>query len=79
MDIARLSGLKEIPRRSLVHTLNMRASAIKVAKSMGREYTDLNLIVAHLGGGLSISIHNKGRMVDIVSDDEEPFLLKGQV
>ncbi|NLK44027.1 MAG: butyrate kinase [Tissierellia bacterium] len=72
-DIARLSGLKEIPRRSLIHTLNMRASAIKVAKSMGKNYRDLNLIVAHLGGGLSISIHEKGRMVDIVSDDEGAF------
>lgn len=72
-DIARLSGLKEIQRRSLVHTLNMRASAIKVAKSMGKNYSDLNLIVAHLGGGLTISVHKKGRMVDIVSDDEGAF------
>lgn len=72
-DIARLSGIKEIERKSLVHTLNMRASAIKVAKSMGKNYTDLNLIVAHLGGGLSISVHKKGRMVDIVSDDEGAF------
>ncbi|NLY86349.1 MAG: butyrate kinase [Tissierellia bacterium] len=72
-DIARLSGVKEIERRSLIHALNMRASAIKVAKSLGKNYTDLNLIVAHLGGGLSISIHRKGRMVDIVSDDEGAF------
>lgn len=72
-DIARLSGLKEIQRKSLVHTLNMRASAIKVAKSLGKSYYDLNLIVAHLGGGLTISVHKKGRMVDIVSDDEGSF------
>ncbi|HEY8361869.1 MAG TPA: butyrate kinase [Tissierellaceae bacterium] len=72
-DIARISGLKEIPRRSLIHALNMRASAIKVAKSLGKDYYDLNLIVAHMGGGLSISVHKKGRMVDVVTDDEGPF------
>ena len=72
-DIARISGLKGIERKSLIHALNMRASAIKVAKSMGKNYTDMNLIVAHLGGGLSISVHKKGKMVDIVSDDEGAF------
>ena len=72
-DIARLSGMKEIERESLVHTLNMRASGIKVAKEMGKRYEDMNLIIAHLGGGLSISVHKKGRMVDIISDDEGPF------
>lgn len=72
-DIARLSGMKEIERRSLVHALNMRASGIKVAKEMGKRYEDMNLIIAHLGGGLSTSVHKKGRMVDIASDDEGAF------
>lgn len=72
-DIARLSGIKEISRKSLVHTLNMRASAIKVATSMEKNYNELNFIVTHLGGGLSISLHSKGKMIDIVSDDEGPF------
>lgn len=72
-DIARFSGMKEITRESLVHTLNMRASGIKVAKEMGKNYEDLNLIIAHLGGGLSFSVHRKGKMVDIISDDERAF------
>lgn len=72
-DIARISGVKEIERKSLVHTLNMRASAIKVAKEMDKKYKDLNLIVAHLGGGLSLSLHKKGRMVDVVTDHEGAF------
>ena len=72
-NIARFSGMKEIERQSLVHTLNMRASGIKVAKEMGRNYEDMNLIIAHLGGGLSTSVHRKGKMVDIISDDEGAF------
>lgn len=72
-DIARLSGIKEIERKSLVHTLNMRAVGIKVGKELGKKYEDLNLIVAHLGGGLSISVHEKGKMVDVISDDEGAF------
>jgi len=73
IDIARISGLKEIPRTSTVHTLNSRAMAIKYAKSIGKAYSDLNLVVAHLGGGISLSCHEHGQMVDIVSDDEGPF------
>lgn len=72
-DIARISGLAEIERKSFSHALNMRATAIKVAEGLGKPYSDLNLIVAHLGGGISISVHNKGKMIDIVSDDEGPF------
>lgn len=72
-SIARFSGLKEITRSSLVHTLNMKAAGLEFAKEEGRNYKDLNLIIAHLGGGLSISVHKKGKMVDIVSDDEGPF------
>lgn len=72
-EIARISGMADIQRKSFSHALNMRAVAIKTAKSMGRAYQDMNLIVAHLGGGMSISIHAMGQMVDIVSDDEGPF------
>ena len=72
-DIARISGLKEIERKSLVHTLNMKAAGLEFAKEENREYKDMNLIIAHLGGGLSISLHKKGRMVEIVSDDEGAF------
>ncbi|MCT4595970.1 MAG: butyrate kinase [Anaeromicrobium sp.] len=72
-SIARISGMKEIERKSFSHALNMRAMAIKTAKKIEKSYYDCNFIVAHLGGGISISVHNKGKMVDIVSDDEGPF------
>jgi butyrate kinase len=72
-DIARISGIADIPRKSLSHALNKRAAAIQAAKNAGSDYHDMNLIVAHLGGGITVSVHQKGRMVDIVSDDEGPF------
>ncbi|GAA0182002.1 butyrate kinase [Clostridium sediminicola] len=72
-DIARISGMPEIERISLSHALNMRAVAIKTAEKIGKLYTKSNFIVAHLGGGISISVHERGKMVDIVSDDEGPF------
>jgi len=72
-DIARISGIADIKRESFSHALNMRAVSIKVAKKLGKDYKDTNLVVAHLGGGISISVHKKGRMVDIISDDEGPF------
>lgn len=72
-DIARISGMKDIKRKSFSHALNMRAVAFKVAGELGKKYNELNLIVTHLGGGHSVSIHKQGRMIDIVSDDEGPF------
>jgi len=72
-SIARISGMPEIPRTSTSHALNSRAMALKLAKKMGRSYSDLNLIVAHLGGGISLTVHERGRMVDLISDDEGPF------
>ncbi len=71
--IAKITGIPDIPRRSQLHALNMRAAAIKTAKDLEKEYTELNLIVVHLGGGISLSLHNQGRMIDIISDDEGPF------
>ncbi|WP_312700513.1 butyrate kinase [Sedimentibacter sp.] len=73
LDIARISGSPEIPRTSASHVLNTRAMAIKYAKSKGKRYDELNIIVAHLGGGISINIHSGGRIIDLVSDDEGPF------
>lgn len=71
--IARLSGLPQIPRRSIGHFLNMRAQAHRAAGQLGKRYEDATLIVSHLGGGITSSIHVGGKMVDIVSDDEGPF------
>ena len=73
IDIARPSGVEGMDRTSLSHALNSRAMAIKYAKENGKKYNEQNIIVAHLGGGISISVHEKGRMIDIVSDDEGPF------
>ncbi len=73
LDIARISGSPEIPRTSASHVLNTRAMAIKYAKSKGKRYDELNIIVAHLGGGISINIHSDGKIIDLVSDDEGPF------
>lgn len=72
-DIARISGMVEIPRTSTSHALNSRAMAMKVAERYGKKYWDMNFIVAHLGGGISLSVHEKGRIIDIIADDEGPF------
>ena len=71
--LARLSGLPDMPRRALSHALNMRAQAHRAAARLGRAYEDVTLIIAHLGGGITSSIHVGGKMVDIVSDDEGPY------
>ncbi|KDR95438.1 butyrate kinase [Peptoclostridium litorale DSM 5388] len=72
-DIARISGMAAIKRSSFSHALNMRAVGIKVAGELGKYYSDMNMVIAHLGGGISIGMHKSGRLVDIVSDDEGPF------
>jgi butyrate kinase len=71
--IAKITGIKQIKRSSFAHALNMRAVAIKTAKEMGKELKDVNFIVTHLGGGISVCVIKNGKMVDIVSDDEGPF------
>lgn len=72
-DIARITGMPEIRRTSTAHNLNMRAMAHKYAESVGKKYEDVTVVVAHMGGGISLTVHEKGRIVDIVSDDEGPF------
>ena len=73
-DVARISGLKELPRRSLVHALNIRRVAYNVAKGHGKDLSELNMIVAHLGGGISIAPLRRGRIVDVNNANEQgPF------
>lgn len=62
--IARISGLSEIQRRSLSHALNLKAAARRAAKELGKPYTGVNLVVTHMGGGISVNPHCRGRMVD---------------
>lgn len=72
-DIARITGFPEIHRKSLCHVLNSKAMGRKYAKEMGKTYAEMNLVVAHLGGGISISAHKKGRIIDVIADDAGPF------
>lgn len=74
-DVARISGLKEIERKSIFHALNQMAVSRRYAKSIGKNYDDLNIIVAHLGGGVSVGAHKKGRVIDVNNalDGDGPF------
>jgi butyrate kinase len=63
--VARLSGHPEIERISIFHALNQKAVARLYASSVNRKYEDLNLIVAHLGGGISVGAHRRGKVVDV--------------
>lgn len=62
--LARYSGLPELPRKSSFHALNQRAVAQKYAKQAGIPYEQLNLIVVHMGGGISVAAHRQGKMID---------------
>jgi butyrate kinase len=64
-DIARISGFALIERKSIFHALNQKAVARRVAKQLGRRYEDLNLIVAHMGGGITVGVHKMGRVADV--------------
>ena len=74
-DVARYAGHPNFERRSIFHALNQKATARTHAKKIGKKYEDLNLIVAHLGGGISVGAHKKGRVVDVNNafDGEGPF------
>jgi butyrate kinase len=74
-ELARFSGHPLLPRRSIFHALNQKAVARQHAKSIMRKYDDLNLIVVHLGGGITVGAHRKGRVVDVNQglDGDGPF------
>lgn len=74
-DIARVSGMPEIERKSIFHALNQKAIAKRYANDIGTEYEKLNLIVVHLGGGISVGAHKLGKVVDVNNalDGEGPF------
>lgn len=74
-EIARISGMPDISRVSIFHALNQKAVARRYASEHNRNYRDLNLIVAHLGGGISVGAHEKGNVVDVNNalDGEGPF------
>ncbi|WP_035292410.1 butyrate kinase [Clostridium sp. KNHs214] len=74
-EVARISGMPEIERKSIFHALNQKAVAKRYAKEKGKKYEELNLIVAHMGGGISVGAHKNGRVVDVNNalDGEGPF------
>ena len=62
--VARMTGIKGVYRNVHLHALNLKETAIQHARSMGRRYEDCNFVVCHIGGGISVSAHLKGRMID---------------
>ncbi len=64
-DVARITGHPDMPRRSIFHALNQKAVARRFAKEIEKKYEDINVIVAHLGGGISVGAHREGRVVDV--------------
>ncbi len=74
-DVARITGHPEIKRVSIFHALNQKATARTYAQSCGMKYEDLNLIIAHLGGGISVGAHKKGKVIDVNNalDGDGPF------
>ncbi|HPA55915.1 MAG TPA: butyrate kinase [bacterium] len=74
-DIARISGMPEISRISIFHALNQKAVGRKYAREKNKKYEELNLIIAHLGGGISVGAHKKGKVVDVNNalNGEGPF------
>jgi len=75
IEEARLSGIPEIQRRSVFHALNQKAVARRASCELGKPYDEVNLIVAHMGGGISVGAHRGGRVIDVNNalDGEGPF------
>lgn len=74
-DVARISGMPELERKSIFHALNQKAVARRAAAEMGKAYDACNFVVAHIGGGVSVGAHRKGSVVDVNNalDGEGPF------
>ena len=74
-EIARISGHPDFERKSIFHALNQKAIARMYARDNGKKYEDLNLVVCHMGGGVSVGAHEKGRVIDVnqALDGEGPF------
>jgi butyrate kinase len=74
VEISRVSGLPDIERKSAFHALSHKAAARRYAREVNRKYEELNLIIAHMGGGITIGAHNNGRVIDSTNGlSEGPF------
>ncbi|HPG20536.1 MAG TPA: butyrate kinase [Flexilinea sp.] len=71
--INKITGLPSMQRKGMGHNLNTRAAAMRYAREQGKNYRDITVIVAHLGGGISVNLHHNGRIEDFITDEEGPF------
>jgi len=73
--IAKISGTPEIERKSIFHALNQKAMARRAAGDLGKKYEEINVVVVHLGGGISVGAHKKGKVIDVNNalDGDGPF------
>lgn len=74
-DVARLSGVPEMPRISIFHALNQKAIGRRAAADLGKKYEECNLLIVHMGGGVTVGAHKQGRVIDNTNglDGEGPF------
>lgn len=73
LPINKITGLPLLRRKGMGHNLNTRAAAMRYARESGRAYQDITVIVAHMGGGISVNLHHNGRIEDFINDEEGPF------
>ncbi|MBR5473965.1 MAG: butyrate kinase [Lachnospiraceae bacterium] len=73
IPLTQITGFPEVKRHGLGHNLNTRAAAIRYAKEAGKNYNESTIIVAHLGGGISVNIHHNGRIIDMINDEGSTF------
>ncbi len=69
----KLTGIKGLERNGVGHNLNTRATAIRYAKEHGKRYDDISVVVAHLGGGFTVNLQYKGRIIDVLNDETGCF------
>jgi butyrate kinase len=73
IPLTKVAGLKSMRRKALGHNLNMHAAAKKWEKDTGKDYKKANLVMCHLGGGITLALHSQGQIIDFLSDEEGPF------
>lgn len=73
LPVTTITGLKGVRRPARGHNLNTRAAALKVCRDKGVAYSEKTIIVAHLGGGITVNLHSKGQIIDVIMDEEGPF------
>ena len=71
--INKITGLPTMYRKGMGHNLNTRAAALRYAHENHKSYQDITVIVAHLGGGISVNLHHNGKIEDFINDEEGPF------